>query len=77
MLQMLQMIFVVLLLILMLLVAMVAKEVMKPERRSLPELAEDRKIEKERRAEKRAQDKEALANETLMRKVDEYDGNIR
>lgn len=77
MLQMLQMIFVVLLLILMLLVALVAKEIAKPERRSLPEWAEDRKIEKERRAEKRAQDKDALAKETLMRKVEEYDGNIR
>ena len=77
MLQVLQLILIILVLILMLLTALVANLFLKPERRSLPELIEDRKLEKERRAEKRAQDKEALANETLMRKVDEYDGNIR
>ena len=77
MLQLLQTILIVLLLILMLLVAIVANFVFKPERRPPAEWVEDRKIQKQQRAEKRAEDKKELKNKELMRKVEEYDGTVR
>ncbi len=77
MLQLLQIILIVLLLILMLLAALVANFAFKPERRTPAEWVEDRKIQKEQRAEKRAEDREDLKKKELMRKVEEYDGTVR
>ncbi len=70
----LQMILIVLILILMALIAMLALQVSKRERIPLPERMEDRKLMKEHRAEQRAQKKETIQKEKLMREVEQYDG---
>lgn len=76
MLETLQFILVVLVLILMCLAALVANVVLKPERRTPTEWVEDRKIEKSKRAEQRAQDVAYLKEQELLRKVESYDGTI-
>ncbi len=76
MLQILQFILIFLVLIFLLLLALVANIALKADRKTPKEWVEERKIEKGRRAEQRAQDVAQLKEQELLRKVESYDGTI-
>lgn len=63
------------LIVIMALLSMIAAAVLhNPERRTLPEYREERKLAKEKRAEQRERSKEQLRRDALMREVETYNG---
>lgn len=63
------------LIVIMALLSMIAAAVLRnPERRTLPECREERKLAKEKRAEQRERTKDQLRHDALMREVETYNG---